>query len=46
MTNPTHSTATPKISDRDPMTDFERRDVALLDQTRRVFGFFTKRLRG
>jgi len=34
---PTYSTTTPKITDRDPLTDFERRDVELLGQTKRVF---------
>jgi dienelactone hydrolase len=28
---------TPKLTDRDPMTDFEHRDVELLGQTKRVF---------
>ena len=37
MTIPSHSTATPRISDRDPLTDFERREVELLGQTKRVF---------
>jgi dienelactone hydrolase len=32
-----YATSTPKITDRDPMHDFERRDVALLGETRRVF---------
>jgi dienelactone hydrolase len=31
------STAPPKITDRDPLTDFERRDVTLNGETRRVF---------
>jgi len=34
---PTYATATPKITDRDPLTDFERRDVSLLGRTKRVF---------
>jgi dienelactone hydrolase len=37
MTSPSHSTATPSISDRDPLTDFDRREVELLGQTKRVF---------
>jgi dienelactone hydrolase len=37
MTTPTYATETPKITDRDPLTDFERRDVTLLGQTKRVF---------
>ena len=34
---PTYATATPKITDHDALADFERRDVALLGQTKRVF---------
>jgi dienelactone hydrolase len=37
MTSPSHSTAAPRISDHDPLTDFERREVELLGQTKRVF---------
>jgi dienelactone hydrolase len=37
MTNPTYATSTPKITDRDPLSDFEAREVTLLDQTKRVF---------
>jgi dienelactone hydrolase len=37
MTAPTYATATPRITDRDPLTDFERRDVTLLGETKRVF---------
>ncbi len=37
MTRPSYATSTPKVTDRDPMDDFERRDVALLGETRRVF---------
>ncbi len=37
MATPTYSTATPKLTDRDPMPDFERRDVTLLGVTKRVF---------
>ena len=37
MAAPTYATTIPKITDRDPLTDFERRDVELLGQTKRVF---------
>ncbi len=37
MTIPTYSTSTPKVTDRDAMDDFERRELALLGQTKRVF---------
>jgi dienelactone hydrolase len=37
MSTPSYATSTPKITDRDPMTDFEARDVTLLDTTKRVF---------
>ncbi len=37
MTSPTYATTVPKITDRDEMTDFERRDVTLLGETKRVF---------
>lgn len=37
MTAPTYATATPRITDRDPLTDFERRDLTLLGETKRVF---------
>jgi dienelactone hydrolase len=33
----TDPTRTPQITDRDPMTDFEHRDVTLLGQTKRVY---------
>ena len=34
---PAHATSTPKLTDRDPMRDFEAREVTLLGETRRVF---------
>jgi dienelactone hydrolase len=37
MASPTYATATPKITDRDEMADFERREIELLGETRRVF---------
>jgi dienelactone hydrolase len=37
MASPTYATATPKITDRDEMSDFERREIELLGETRRVF---------
>jgi dienelactone hydrolase len=37
MTSPTYATSTPKVTDRDPLDDFERREVTLLGETRRVF---------
>jgi dienelactone hydrolase len=37
MTTPHYSTSTPKVTDRDPMTDFEPRELTLLGQTKRVF---------
>jgi dienelactone hydrolase len=37
MTTPHYSTSTPKTTDRDAMTDFERREVTLLGQTKTVF---------
>jgi len=37
MTTPHYSNATPKIDERDPMTDFERREVTLLGVTKRVY---------
>jgi len=37
MSRPTYATETLKITDRDPMEDFERREITLLGQTRRVF---------
>jgi dienelactone hydrolase len=37
MTTETYASATPKLTDRDPMADFEHRDVTLLGQTRRVY---------
>ena len=37
MANPSDSTTTPKLTDRDAMADFERRDVELLGETKRVF---------
>lgn len=37
VTAPHYSTSTPKLTDRDPMDDFEAREVTLLGQTKRVF---------
>jgi len=37
VTAPTRATSPLKLSDRDPLDDFERRDVALLGQTKRVY---------
>jgi dienelactone hydrolase len=37
MTHPSYATATPKLSDHDALADFERRDVELLGETKRVF---------
>jgi dienelactone hydrolase len=37
MTTPTYASETLKLSDRDEMADFERRDVTLLGETKRVF---------
>jgi dienelactone hydrolase len=37
MAAPTYATSTPKVNERDPMADFERRDIELLGQTKRVF---------
>lgn len=37
MTQPTYANSAPKITDRDPMVDFEAREVTLLDVTKRVF---------
>jgi dienelactone hydrolase len=37
MTHATYRTATPKITDRDAMADFGRREVTLVGQTKRVF---------
>jgi dienelactone hydrolase len=37
MPTPTYSTTTPKITDHDAMADFERRDVTLQGETKRVF---------
>jgi len=34
---PTYATTTPRLTDRDPLDDFERREVTLLGQTKRVF---------
>jgi len=34
---PNYATSTLQLSDRDPMADFERRDVTLLGRTKRVF---------
>ena len=37
MTTPTYETSSPKLTDRDPMADFSRREVTLLGQTKPVF---------
>jgi dienelactone hydrolase len=37
MSTPSYATETPKLTDRDEMPDFERREITLLDETRRVF---------
>lgn len=37
MTRPSYATESPKVTDRDPLSDFERREVTLLDQTKRVY---------
>jgi dienelactone hydrolase len=37
METPTDAPAPPKITDRDPMTDFEQRELTLLGATKRVF---------
>ena len=37
MTAASYETAAPKLTDRDAMPDFERREVALLGRTKRVF---------
>jgi dienelactone hydrolase len=37
MTVPSYARSSPKLTDRDPLRDFERRDVTLLGQTKRVF---------
>jgi dienelactone hydrolase len=37
MTTPSYANSTPKITDRDPMADFEPREITLLGQTKRVF---------
>jgi len=37
MGDVSYKNSTPKITDRDPMADFERRDVTLLGETKRVF---------
>ncbi|MEZ5560005.1 MAG: dienelactone hydrolase family protein [Pseudomonadales bacterium] len=37
MPGPTYETSTVKITDRDPMTDFEQRQVTLLGSTKRVY---------
>src|SRR4030095_9911686 len=36
-TPPTYRDSTPKVNERDEMRDFERRDVTLLGQTKRVY---------
>jgi dienelactone hydrolase len=36
-TPPTYRDSTPKVNDRDEMRDFERRDVTMLGQTKRVY---------
>jgi len=37
MTRPTYATTTPKITERDELADFERREVTLLGETKRVY---------
>jgi dienelactone hydrolase len=37
MTRPTYETTTPRLSDRDALLDFERRDITLLGATKRVY---------
>ncbi len=37
MPNATYSTATPQLTDRDAMADFEPREIELLGETKRVF---------
>jgi len=37
MSSPTYATSTPRITDRDPMSDFEVREVELLGEAKRVF---------
>ena len=37
MANPSDPTTTLKLTDRDAMADFERRDVELLGESKRVF---------
>jgi dienelactone hydrolase len=37
MDSPHYSTSTPKITDRDEMADFERREVTLIGVTKRVY---------
>ena len=37
MASLTYATTSPKITDRDAMEDFERREVALLGNTKRVY---------
>jgi dienelactone hydrolase len=37
MAEPTITAAEPRLSDRDPMTDFERREIELLGITKRVY---------
>lgn len=37
MARPTYATSSPKLTDRDPLDDFERRAVTLLGKTRHVY---------
>lgn len=37
MTEMTYQTSTPKVTDRDPLTDFEVLQLSFLDRTRRVY---------
>jgi dienelactone hydrolase len=37
MATPSYADSSPKLTERDPLTDFERRDVTLLGETKRVF---------
>lgn len=37
MTEPTYQNSTLKITDRDPLTDFDTRELTFLDRSRRVF---------
>jgi dienelactone hydrolase len=37
MASPTYANTSPKITDRDEMADFERREITLLGETKRVY---------